>query len=326
MRNVVRLRSELERPTLGDLIRRYLNEAPKLKDMGDGQQYALELIATMPIAQRYADALEDRDFIDHAKLRRQGFDGREGVCPATVGQDMTFLANVLGYAKPNWGMREVTVQPLKDAKPTLEKYNLAGKAQVRDRRPSEVEFDLLMDYYRGQNDHHRTKVRMDVVLEFAVWSLKRISETCRLKRVDLNTKDRLVTLRDMKDPKKKKGNDFTFPLLGRAWELVIAQPVLDPNNPDECIFPYNPHSCSQRHTDACRVLGIKNLHLHDMRREGICRMFEAGYGPQEVAAVSGHKNWNTLARVYANKFNPVDLHQGPAAFRALQAKALNASA
>jgi hypothetical protein len=54
-----------------------------------------------------------------------------------------------------------------------------------------------------------------------------------------------------------------------------------------------------------------------LRREGICRLFEQGYGPQEVSMASGHKNWSILARVYANRFDPKDMHLGPVANRAL---------
>lgn len=318
MRNVVLLRKEFERPTVGDLIRRYMTELDRpAKPFGPTVRNSLLQLLERPIAKVYAEELDSSDVIQHCQARITD----DGVCPATVKQDITFLRGPLKYARPAWKLN-VSDAAIVEAMPMLQKHGLVGKSRPRERRPSPLEFEMLMDYFRSQNEHHRTEIPMEIILEFAVTSLKRESEITRLKWVDYNPEKMTCILRDMKDPKNKKGNDFEFPLLGRALDLVKAQPRLDPNDPNECIFPYNEKCVGQRFTLACKTLGIKDLHFHDMRREGICRMFEAGYGPQEVAAVSGHKNWAILARVYANKFNPTDLHKGPAALRALRAQDL----
>lgn len=303
-------------PTIGDLCNRFLQEVVgKVRDYCPSTKYSLIALAASELGKKSAVYYETSDIVAHCTARQAA-----GAGPATITQDLVHLVGPLKYARWAWGYTDVRIEPLKDAKALLTQMQVIGKARVRDRRPSEIEFDMLMEFYRVQNEHARTEIPMDIIMEFAVWSLKRISEICRLKWVDYNAKDATCTLRDMKDPRQKKGNDFTFPLLGRALELVKAQPRLDPNDPTERIFPYNAKSAGARNTRACISLGIRDLHFHDLRREGICRMFEAGYGPQEVAAVSGHKNWAILARVYANKFNPVDLHKGPAALRALEAK------
>lgn len=43
-------------------------------------------------------------------------------------------------------------------------------------------------------------------------------------------------------------------------------------------------------------LGIEDLRLHDLRHEGISRLFEAGLQIQEVALISGHVSWAALKR------------------------------
>ncbi len=155
---------------------------------------------------------------------------------------------------------------------------------------------------------------MAVMMEFAVWSCRRISEITRLRWADLNETDRTCIVRDMKDPKHKVGNHFEFPLLGKAWDIVMAQPRTDAR-----IFPWDAKSAGARWRISRNRLGIENLRFHDLRREGICRLFELGYGPQECAGLSGHKNWAILARVYANKFRPADMHLGPVTRRKLEA-------
>ena len=41
---------------------------------------------------------------------------------------------------------------------------------------------------------------------------------------------------------------------------------------------------------------IVDLRFHDLRHEGISRLFEQGYRIEQVALVSGHRYWKMLAR------------------------------
>ncbi|MEI9889507.1 MAG: hypothetical protein WDN45_01740 [Caulobacteraceae bacterium] len=47
-------------------------------------------------------------------------------------------------------------------------------------------------------------------------------------------------------------------------------------NQDERIFSYNHKSVSNVFTRAFQALGIEDIHFHDLRHEGTCRLFEAG--------------------------------------------------
>ena len=48
-----------------------------------------------------------------------------------------------------------------------------------------------------------------------------------------------------------------------------------------------------------KKINIHDLRFHDMRHEGISRLFEKGWSIHEVALVSGHKDWKMLKR-YTN--------------------------
>ena len=48
----------------------------------------------------------------------------------------------------------------------------------------------------------------------------------------------------------------------------------------------------------CKNSGINNLHWHDLRRESICRLFEAGLSPSEVQIFSGHKTISLMIKTY----------------------------
>jgi hypothetical protein len=45
-----------------------------------------------------------------------------------------------------------------------------------------------------------------------------------------------------------------------------------------------------------KVLGIKDLHFHDLRHDGISRLFEIGKDIPQDRSVSGHRSWQNLKR------------------------------
>jgi site-specific recombinase XerD len=53
-------------------------------------------------------------------------------------------------------------------------------------------------------------------------------------------------------------------------------------------------------------LKIIDLHFHDLRHEGTSRLFEAGFSIEQVALVTGHKDWKMLRRY--THLKPEGLH------------------
>jgi len=311
--------------TVAWVLQKYYDEWRRR--IGTSQMYTIRMLQSRsPLAKKMAENLKPADIIAHCQWRikqpvRRG--SEKTVQPQTIGQDITYLRVALDYASSGWDMPEITAKAIEDAMPKLVKFGLVSKSRPRDRRPAKEEFKRLEDYFKAQNEHWRTEIPMDVIQEFQVWSARRISETCRILFVDVNEEKRTVIVRDMKDPKKKKGNDVEVPLLGRAWEIVAPrlQAWKERGSPaHERVFPYNSKSVGARYTAAKKELGIKNLRLHDLRREAASRLFEAGYSVQEVMLVTGHKTPMMLLRVYT-KLKPEDLHAGPAAKRGAKPEA-----
>jgi integrase len=243
------------RPTVGDLIHRYLKEIDPIKPFGQGHRYVARDARARADRRKVAAELGTADVIEHCRSRR----ANDGVCAATVTQDLTFLRGPLGYASVGWGMTNVSVRAIKEAMPMLEKLQLVGKSRPRDRRPDPVEYDQMYTYLLKQDQDPRSVCKMAVMMEFAVWSCRRISEICRIRWDDVNHEDRTYLIRDMKDPKHKVGNHHLAPALGRAWELIVAQPKVDAR-----IFPWDPKSAGARWRISRDRLGITNLRFHDL--------------------------------------------------------------
>lgn len=68
-----------------------------------------------------------------------------------------------------------------------------------------------------------------------------------------------------------------------------------PSNAAE-IFPFSTDAIGMGFTRACQFLAIQDLHLHDLRHDGVSRLFEIGRNIPQVAAASGHRSWTSLKR------------------------------
>jgi integrase len=95
----------------------------------------------------------------------------------------------------------------------------------------------------------------------------------------------------MKNPGEKIGNDVWCDLPQEALEVVLSMP-----QKKEMIFPCNSDSIGAAFTRACIILGIEDLHFHDLRHDGVSRLFEMGWSIPHTAAVSGHRSWTSLKR------------------------------
>lgn len=295
--------------SVGWLLQKLIEERslPGARRMGDSHASVMRLLQRAAIGAKPFATLRPVDFLDHGKKRRAS-----GVQPPTIMQDMTFLSGTLKYAFEIWELpgAEAAYAAYRKAKPQLVREQLIGKSQPRDRRPTQDELDRLLALAAQEDARPMNQIKMVPIIKFSYLTARRISETCRLRWADVNHEKRVCLVRDLKNPKGKGFHD-EFPLLGEAYDIVMAQPRLT-NDPAERIFPFLSHSCSARYTLMKRTLGIKNLRLHDNRREAISRLFEQGYNVPEVSKVSLHRNPAILLRTYTS-LKAEDLHKGPAA-------------
>ena len=100
-----------------------------------------------------------------------------------------------------------------------------------------------------------------------------------------------VLVRDMKNPGDKNGNHVWCDLPPEAVAIVDSMP-----RSAETIFPYSTDAISAAFTRACQVLGIEDLHFHDLRHDGVSRLFEIGRTIPQASGVSGHRSWSSLKR------------------------------
>lgn len=161
---------------------------------------------------------------------------RAGAGPVTVGQDIGAIKLVIAHAAAVHGM-DVSVEPILLARIALKRLGLIGKGRERDRRPTEDELNKLFAYF---DRNERQLIPMSRIIKFAIATAMRQEEICRVGWNDLNMRTKMLTIRDRKDPREKKGNDQRIPLLGvcgyDATALIEEQRAIRSNG-DDRIFP-----------------------------------------------------------------------------------------
>ncbi|MBL4761244.1 MAG: site-specific integrase [Gammaproteobacteria bacterium] len=276
---------------LGELLDKYLDD--RHVNIGRSKRYSLAMIRDSDIASIETKNLTPKHIVDYCKDRSDA-----GASAATVSCDVSNLRSVLKCAEALYDI-PVTVEPIVKAMPTLHTLGLVGKAKIRTRRPTNDEITRLRTGLLARQNGRGAIIPFVDLLDFSILSCMRISEVCNLKWDDLNINESWVWVRDRKDPRKKVGNHMKVPLLGGSLDIVLRQKkTYDPR-----IFPYNNTSVSAGFQRVRDQLDIEDLRYHDLRREGASRLFEAGYKIDEVAQVTGHRDLNTLWRIYTD-LNP----------------------
>lgn len=281
--------------TLKALISRYCEEIGTEHPFGKNKTAVLNMWMRNHGDTVLADVTDDY-LTKFIRDRRKG--GAGGV---TISIDLTYLGGVFKIAKELWKL-PVSLEPIEVARANMAHLKISTRSQERTRRPTEKEITDLCVYL----DKHSTLPMRDLI-HFAIESAMRIEEITRLRWVDLNESDRTIIIRNRKHPRQKQGNDQEVPLLGRTFEIVQRQPRPENPTPDCRIFPINANTVSTIFPRAKKALQIDNLHFHDLRHEGVSRLFEQGYQIQEVALVSGHRDWKMLARY--TQIRAKDLHR-----------------
>lgn len=299
----VRDQESLRGVTVRDLIRRYLAYVEPVKPLGYTKRNVLQVLGTSTLGDKAAGSLSAQDVLDYCRERQRLY----GNSAATLSQYVGYLRQVLDLARTAWGIA-VTTQAVDEAKPMLRHLGLVGQGASRDRRLVGDEYQRLLAWFEKYDAERAKVIKMAPVFRFAVAIAMRREEICRIRRSDVDRVARTVIVRDRKDPKNKAGNDQIIPLLGESWDIVQEQLAW---HDDERIFPYDPVTVSAVFQRAVEALGLGDLRFHDLRHEGASRLFEAGYSIEEVALVTGHKNWNMLRRY--TQLRPASLHDKPAA-------------
>jgi integrase len=278
-------------PKLGDVIDRYITESER--EIGRTKAQVLRTIKKFDVADLRCSEITSADLVAFAQSIDAG--------PATRQNYLSHLSAIFAIARPAWGY-PLDPQTIKDTFAVSKRLGVTAKGKSRDRRPTLGELDRLMKHFADVKTKRPSSIPMQRLIAFAIFSTRRQEEIVRIRWDDYEG-DR-VLVRDMKHPGDKLGNRTWCELPPEASAIIDSMPKRD-----DRIFPYSTDAISAAFTRACKVLAIDDLHFHDLRHEGVSRLFELGRNIPQAAAVSGHRSWSSLKR-YAHMRQTGDKYAG----------------
>jgi integrase len=269
-----------EDPPLKEIIKKYKEERQKPLDRT--KVSILDQLAESDIGSINGRDLTSANIVAIVK--------QLNIAPSTRGHYLSHLSSVLKVARPLWGY-PVDAGPVSDARIALVDMGLVGRSRHRERRPTLDELDRLMRLFGSIREGAPSSIPMQAIAAFTIFSMRRISEICRIEWDDFDPDEGRVMVRDLKHPNTKAGNDTWVDLTPEAVRIIEAQP-----RTDKRIFPYRALTASTAFGNATSFLEIDDLTLNDLRHEGCSRLAEMSWTVQRIAAVTGHRSWNTLKR------------------------------
>ena len=265
-------------PTLANVIDRYIAESEK--QIGRTKAQVLRTIKGYDIADMRCSQITSADLLGFVQELPAG--------PATRQNYLSHLAAIFAIARPAWGY-PLDQQVIKDTFAVAKRLGVTAKGRSRDRRPTLDELDRLMEHFGDVRAKRPASIPMQKIIAFAIFSTRRQEEITRILWDDYE--GNRVLVRDMKHPGDKAGNHTWCELASEASAIIDSMPRTAPQ-----IFPYTTDAICAAFTRACKVLGIVDLHFHDLRHEGVSRLFELGKTIPQAASVSGHRSWSSLQR------------------------------
>ena len=124
-------------------------------------------------------------------------------------------------------------------------------------------------------------------MQVAVETAMRRGEICDLRWENVNLAGRVALL-----PDTKNGTVRRVPLSSVALGVLAALP----RRLDGLVWDVKVDTVTRSFERACRRAAITGLTFHDLRHEATSRLFEKGFNPMEVSAITGHKTLQMLKR------------------------------
>lgn len=267
------------RVTLAALMDLHVKMLKKIGREHAAIEHRFKNIKAYPFTEKPVESVTSADFIDWAM---QHAPGRS---PATLLNHMMAVRAAYRAAPVAHGI-PLDMAVVTNALDHLRRMQVVAPSQRRDRRVSDAELDQIEAWWRNLEG---TMIPVPTILRFLVALPRRREEVMNAMWEDYNPETHTLLLRDTKHPTMPR--DEVVPVPPAAQKILAGLPRTKSR-----IFPYRGASVSATFQRAAKFLELDDITLHDLRHEGISRLFEAGLSIPEVSLISGHTSWESLKR------------------------------
>ena len=275
------------RALLGDLFDKYLatitptkessSHVPERARIGTLKRYFGARPDRAPITLAQLSVAHVLEYVDH-RLQKVSSDA--------IRRELQLLADVVDSAQTLWNLH-IVANPVPNAKRILRKLRKLKPGNQRERRL------LAGEYERIRDATHSHFTLINQVALFAIETAMRQGEIAAARREHVNREKRVIYVPKSKMDwlTGKKGK--VVPLSSVALQILDTLPV---QFIDGSLFGMTPGAIKKAFARLCRQQKLKGLRFHDLCHEATSRLFEAGFRIEEVAAITGKKDWRTLKR------------------------------
>ncbi len=261
----------LETTTLGELLERYRREVSPTKRGSVQETQRIDVLRRHDLAYRTMIGLSQQDIAAFRDERLRS------VAPSTAVRELAILSHVIEVAIRDWGL------PL-----SRNVVKLVRRPVIRNERSRRLAGDeeqrLLDGCDAGQIPYLRT------IVILAIETGMRRGEILALNWSDISHNRRVITL-----TMTKNGSGREVPLSQRAFQALSEWKehlAVDQST----VFPMKAGALEQAWRRLLVRSNVKGLRFHDLRHEGVSRLFERGLNMIEVSSISGHKELRMLKR------------------------------
>ncbi|RUX49473.1 site-specific integrase [Mesorhizobium sp. M4A.F.Ca.ET.050.02.1.1] len=287
-------RKTLKSITLAELVTRYKNEVLPKKRSARFETILLDRFLRYPIATKTLNDLQSKDFAQYRDQRLKEVSRLTGrpVTAKSLRRELAPLFHMFKVAKAEWHIP--TGNPLQDL--YLPAIDVRRERRLR---PGEEE-RLLSEARKLRTLDGQPNPYLVPIIVFALETAMRQGEILAIEFRNVDFQRHLLTI-----PVSKNGHSRVIPLTDKASScltLAFAQPrgIIGPPRvtPTTRAFPVDVEVVKTSWTRICKRAepAIEDLHFHDLRHEGISRLFELGLSIPEVASISGHRTPAMLFR------------------------------
>lgn len=266
-------RSEADRYSLGDVLRRYAAEVSPTKKGQASEELHIRSILRYEVCQYRMSVLKSSQIAEFRDQRSRK------VATSTVNRELTIISHAIETARREWDvyMAENPVARVRRLK--------APPPRTRRLSPEE-ERCLLAACAQSRGQFLVPAVRL--ALETAM----RRGEIVRIERRHIDLFNSVLLL-----PDTKNGSPRAVPLSDVAKDIIGKVLVAMTDIGDGLLFSgVTSNALDLAFTRALRRSGIKDFHFHDLRHEATSRFHEKGLNPIEVMSVTGHKSMASMLR------------------------------
>ncbi|MBB4570331.1 site-specific integrase [Rhizobium leucaenae] len=261
----------LETTTLGQLLERYQREVSPMKRGSVQEIQRIDVLRRHELAYRTMVGLSPQDISSFRDERLRS------VAPSTTVRELAILSHVIEVAIRDWGL------PL-----SRNVVKLVRRPVIRNERKRRLEGDEEQRLLDGCAAGKILFFKMLIIL--AIETGMRRGEILGLRWSDISHNRRVITL-----AMTKNGSGREVPLSQRAFDALKEWKICaDVDQPR--VFPMTPGSLEQAWYRLLVRANVKGLRFHDLRHEGVSRLFERGLNVIEVSSISGHKELRMLRR------------------------------